>query len=165
MTISLLSCNHEPTHFISREAIQAIDKQKIEKMIAVRERGMIEKDLAPVMNQFSENATWINSQGYYFEGKPEIEKFHIMMFNNDSLHYEYIAGKPKVRLTDTQNAVAYYGWQMNWINRFNTYDTVKKEIGLMTLTAQKEDSTWHWKAVTNQHTPWFYDRIEPVFID
>ena len=165
IAISLLNCNHEPTHFISREAIQAIDKQKIEEMIAAREKGMITKDLVPVMKQFSEDATWINSQGYYFEGKQVIEKFHKMMFYNDSLDYEYITGKSKVRLLDNQNAIAYYSWQMNWINRFNVIDTVKKEIGLMTLTAQKVDSTWHWKAVTNQHTPWFYDKIEPVLID
>ena len=165
IAISLLGCYREPTHFISREAIRAIDKQKIEDMIAAREQGMIAKDLASVMNQFSENATWINSQGYYFEGKPVIEKFHKMMFDNDSLDYEYLAGKAKVRVLDNQNASAYYGWQMNWIHRINTNDTVNKEIGLMTLTAQKTDSTWHWKAVTNQHTPWFYKSIVPVFID
>ncbi len=28
------------------------------------------------MSQFSDDATWINSQGYYFEGKDNVRKFH-----------------------------------------------------------------------------------------
>jgi uncharacterized protein (TIGR02246 family) len=164
-TILLLNCNRAPIHYISQDKIQEIDAQKIAGMILAREKAMISKNLLPAMEQFSEDATWINSQGYYFKGRPEIEKFHKMMFGNDSLDYVYVAGTPEVRLLDNRNAVAYYGWQMNWINRLNRLDTVKKEIGLMTLTAQKVDSAWQWKAITNQHTPWFYDKITPVAIE
>jgi len=35
----------------------------------------------------------------------------------------------------------------------------------MILTARKYKDNWKWIAVTNQYTPWFYDEIEPVFID
>lgn len=164
-TILLLNCHRAPTHFIPGEEIRENDAQKLSEMILAREKAMISKNLVPAMEQFSEDATWINSQGYYFEGRPEIEKFHKMMFSNDSLDYVYVAGTPKVRILDNRNAIAYYGWQMIWINRVNRLDTVKKEIGLMTLTAQKVDSAWQWKAITNQHTPWFYDEITPVAIE
>jgi hypothetical protein len=40
-----------------------------------------------------------------------------------------------------------------------------REIGLMTLLAHKSGSTWQWIAVTNQHTPEFYERIDPVTIE
>lgn len=163
--LTLLNCSQEPGHYISRKEIREIDKQKISKMITTREKAMISKNLEPIMDQFSENATWINSQGYYFEGKAVIKDFHKMMFNNDSLDYEYIAGTPRVRVLDNRNAIAYYGWQMIWINRTNRRDTVKREIGLMTLTAQKADSAWQWQAVTNQHTPWFYKEISTVTIE
>ena len=158
----ILNCKPPPTHYVSRHEIHELDRQKLATMIHTREQGMIAKDLAQVMKQFSENATWINSQGYYFEGKPVIEKFHQMMFANDSLDYQYIAGTPRIRILANSNAIAYYGWQMIWINRMNRTDTVKREIGLMTLMAQKADSSWQWKAITNQHTPWFYRKINPV---
>jgi len=35
----------------------------------------------------------------------------------------------------------------------------------MTLTAQKRQGRWYWIAVTNQHTPWFYEAVDPVTID
>lgn len=141
------------------------DSIEIVKMISKREKAMINGDINTVMSQFSENATWINSQGYYFEGKEEVLKFHSMLAENDSLDYYYEAGQPRIRIIDSNNAIAYYSWKMFWYKRAIPTDTTFKEIGLMTLTAQKYNSNWHWIAVTNQHTPWFYTEIEPVFID
>ena len=31
----------------------------------------------------------------------------------------------------------------------------------MTLCAQKRQGKWYWTAVTNQHTPWFYETVDP----
>ena len=66
---------------------------------------------------------------------------------------------------DSSNAIACYAWKMYWYSKINPADTVNREIGLMTLTAQKRLGQWYWIAVTNQHTPWFYDVIDPVTMD
>jgi len=134
-------------------------------MIAERERAMIEKDVESAMSQFSDDATWINSQGYYFEGKRNVREFHDMLADNATLDYSYEAGAPRIRLVDASNAIAYYSWKMFWFTRGDPADIVKKEIGLMTLTARKREGRWQWIAVTNQHTPWFYDAIEPVTVE
>ncbi|MGW9684835.1 nuclear transport factor 2 family protein [Flagellimonas sp. 2504JD1-5] len=134
-------------------------------MIMDRERAMIDKNIDLVMPQFSEDATWINSQGYLFEGKKELEKFHVMFAENDSLNYYYEIGNPRIRFLDGNNALAYYSWKMFWFKKENPADTTFKEIGLMTLNAQKQNEKWKWVAVTNQHTPWFYKKIEPVKIE
>lgn len=141
------------------------DSLVLVQMIADREEAMIQKDMNLAMSQFAEDATWINSQGYFFEGKNEVEKFHAMLAGNDSLEYYYEAGSPRVRVLDANNSLAYYSWKMFWFRKENMWDTVIREIGLMTLHAQKEDGTWKWKAVTNQHTPWFYQKVEPVYVD
>jgi len=134
-------------------------------MISLREQAMINKDIEVAMEQFSENPTWINSQGYYFSGREEVRKFHGMLAGNDSLDYYYEAGTPRIRITDANNALAYYSWKMFWLRKDNPVDTTFKEIGLMTLNAQKDNGTWQWIAVTNQHTPWFYPEIEEVKIE
>ena len=48
---------------------EGIFSMQLADMISVREKAMIEKDIATAMSQFDEDATWINSQGYFFEGK------------------------------------------------------------------------------------------------
>jgi hypothetical protein len=141
------------------------DSITIAKMITVREKAMINKDIQNAIDQFSEEATWINSQGYYFEGKDHIKKFHQMLAGNDSLDYYYQAGNPRIRIIDSKSALAYYGWKMFWFHRGNPADTTFKEIGLMTLTAHKSKNNWQWIAVTNQHTPWFYENVLPVTTD
>ncbi|WP_299366676.1 hypothetical protein [Winogradskyella sp.] len=138
---------------------------QLKEMINEREKAMINKDIETAMSQFSEDISWINSQGYYFEGKKEVRRFHAYLAGNDSLDYYYKAGKPRIRIIDSKNALAYYSWKMFWYKKSNPLDTVNREIGLMTLTAQKNESKWQWIAVTNQHTPWFYDIIENVTID
>ena len=119
------------------EPLRKTDSLELIKMISQREKAMINKDINTAMSQFSEDVTWINSQGYYFEGKNEVLKFHNMLAENDSLDYYYKAGIPKVRIINQDNALAYYSWKMFWYKRENPKDTVNKEIGLMTLTAKK----------------------------
>ena len=141
------------------------DIDRLTEMIAVREKAMIEKDIETAMSQFSDDATWINSQGYYFEGKQNIREFHAMLAGREEQDYTYEAGAPRIRILDASNAVAYYSWKMFWFEKGHPEKTVKDEIGLMTLTAQKRDGHWVWVAVTNQHTPWFYETVDPVTID
>ena len=139
------------------------DSLQIAQMIAERERTMIDKELGPALEQFADDATWINSQGYYFQGREVIRDFHEMLVAKSDYHYE--AGEPRIRVTDAENAIAYYSWKMYWLGGESGTDTTMKEIGLMTLSAQKRDGVWRWIAVTNQHTPWFYESVEPVVIE
>ena len=162
--MSLWSCKQSDVPGNKQVSIKG-DSLMLVKMISEREKAMIDKDINQAMSQFSEDITWVNSQGYYFEGKGEVLKFHNMLAQNDSLDYYYRAGIPKVRIIDVDNAVAYYSWKMFWYKRENPKDTVNKEIGLMSLTARKIENQWKWIAITNQHTPWYYDEIEPVTID
>jgi uncharacterized protein (TIGR02246 family) len=144
---------------------EADEVARLAEMIAVREKAMIEKDVETAMSQFSDDATWINSQGYYFEGKQNVLEFHEMLAGRESMDYTYEAGEPRIRLLDASNAVAYYSWKMFWFQPDNPDEITTEEIGLMTLTAQKRDDRWYWVAVTNQHTPWFYETIDAVTID
>ena len=162
LLLSFYSCGQETSTKKREEQSAKADSLEIAKMISKREKAMINKDIITAMSQFSENATWINSQGYYFEGKDEVLKFHNMLAGRDSLDYYYEAGQPRIKILDNQNAIAYYSWKMFWYKKVNPTDTTFKEIGLMTLTAQKEHNKWKWIAVTNQHTPWIYEKIEPV---
>jgi uncharacterized protein (TIGR02246 family) len=134
-------------------------------MIRVREKAMIEKDIDTAMSQFSDDATWINSQGYFFEGKQNVLEFHGMLAGRESMDYSYEAGAPRIRLVDSSNAIAYYSWKMFWFAKGSPDNVTNEEIGLMTLTAQKREGQWYWVAVTNQHTPWFYETIDAVTVD
>ena len=156
----LIGCNNKGDNKAPDTHLDA--KEYISKMILVREKAMKQKDLAVAMGQFDESATWINSQGYYFEGKNHVEEFHKMLLGNDSLDYYYEAGEPKIRILDPDHAIAYYSWKMFWFRKANPSDTTNFEIGLMTLHAQKKKNLWKWVAVTNQHTPWFYKKVLPV---
>ena len=162
--LAFFSCKKENLSAIIHQSTK-IDSLQLVKMISERESAMIEKDIDSAMSQFSDDITWINSQGYYFEGKKEVLKFHNMLADNDSLDYYYEAGIPRIRMIDFDNALAYYSWKMFWYKKEVPTDTITKEIGLMTLTARKTKDNWKWIAITNQHTPWFYNEIELVFID
>lgn len=161
----LFCCSQENSNKPSRTTTGSADSLRLAAMISVREKAMIEKDIDSAMSQFTDDATWINSQGYFFEGKQNVLEFHSMLAGNDSLDYFYQAGAPRIRLIDSSTAIVYYSWKMFWYRKVTPQDTVNKEIGLMTLTAQKRRGQWYWLAVTNQHTPWFYDAIDPVTID
>lgn len=161
--ILVISCNTN-SNIDNSESYKA-DEEIISRMIHNREKAMIAKDVETSISQFSDDVTWINSQGYFFEGKDVVTDFHHMMAGNDSLDYYYEAGKPRIRILDEENALAYYSWKMFWYRKDNPADTTMKEIGLMTLNARKYKDGWKWNAITNQHTPWFYDTIEPVLIE
>jgi len=164
LILSLFSCRQEVSTKKNESSTKA-DSLELVKMIFEREKAMINKDIEIAMSQFSDDVTWINSQGYYFEGKDEVLKFHNMLAENDSLDYYYEVGIPKIRIFDFDNAITYYSWKMFWYKKETPTDTVNKEIGLMTLTAKKYKNNWKWIAITNQHTPWFYEEIEPVSIN
>jgi hypothetical protein len=53
---------------------------------------MINKDIETAMSQFTDDATWINSVGTFYEGKTSLFKFHNMLSSNDSLGYYLEAG-------------------------------------------------------------------------
>ncbi|NNF33967.1 MAG: hypothetical protein HKN68_07655 [Saprospiraceae bacterium] len=162
--IIIIACNSSKNDVSTLSDSDSIENALI-MMIEERERAMINKDVETAISQFSDDITWINSQGYFFEGIEVVTDFHHMMAGNDSLDYYYEAGKPRIRILDEENALAYYSWKMFWYRKDNPVDTTMKEIGLMTLNARKYNDTWKWNAITNQHTPWFYDSVEPVIIE
>jgi ketosteroid isomerase-like protein len=45
-------------------------------MVNARENAMKKKDINAVMAQFSDDATFINGEGYYLANKVEIAAFH-----------------------------------------------------------------------------------------
>ena len=163
VTISLASCDllDQPACTSTRHT----DSLQLVEMVLQREQAMTEKNVQGAISQFADNASWINSQGYYFEGKDEVEKFHAMLVGNDTTDYLYHAGIPRINIINSRTAIAYYSWKMLWYTKSTPADTTFREIGLMTLLAIKDQGHWKWVAVTNQHTPWFYERIEPVGID
>lgn len=152
------SCNTYKAGNYTREK-QMNDSLALVKMVNERENAMKKKDMAGVMTQFSDDATFINSKGYYFANKVEIEKFHHRLTQNDTIGYHYKAGNVQVRLLDRKNALVYYPWRVDWYNIANAKDTLVKEIGLMTLTAQKRKTRWLWVAITNQHTPEYFENL------
>ncbi len=159
------------THIACQESSPRNDREfdlaavTLANMIEERETAMIERDIDTAISQFADDATWINSQGYFFQGKESILEFHNMLAGRDSVDYYYEAGEPRIRLIDDRNALAYYSWKMFWYDRDNPADTTFREIGLMTLSATRINGSWKWTAVTNQHTPWFYETIDVVTID
>lgn len=162
MKIILLVSLFQPAaadQVLSPEA--ASNSEALSNMVTQREHAMQTKNASLAMEQFSSDATWINSQGYYFEGKSAVAKFHTMLTQDPKRDYHYEAGSPRIRLLDSSNAVVYYAWKMTWFERGNAEKIINPEVGLMTLTAQKRDGKWYWVAVTVQHTPWFYPSIEP----
>jgi uncharacterized protein (TIGR02246 family) len=144
--------SHSNNHFTE-------DSLTLVKMVNERETAMKKKDLATVMTQFSEDATFINSAGFYFADKKEIEKFHHGLTQSDTIGYYYTAGNVTVRLLDKNNTLVYYPWRMDWHKTSNPADTLIKEVGLMTLSAQKRNDKWLWVAITNQHTPEYFDDL------
>ena len=157
--------------FVSSPSVFALENtnilisQKLTNMILEREKAMIDKDINSAMSQFSDDITWINSQGYFFEGKQNVLEFHNMLANNATQDYYYEAGQPRIRIINSNSAIAYYSWKMFWFDKGKPKAINKKEIGLMTLSAEKRNGAWYWIAVTNQHTPWFYETIDAVTID
>jgi uncharacterized protein (TIGR02246 family) len=117
------------------------------------------KDINKVMSQFSDDATFINSDGYFLANKKEIAAFHKALSQTDSLGYNYVAGQVHLRFLDQNNALVYYPNKMNWYRLSNQKDTVERETRLLTLSAQKRNGTWLWVAVTNQVTIEYFDDL------
>jgi hypothetical protein len=154
----LCSCDTNKTNSNIRNNVTN-DSLILVKMVKARENAMKIKDIATVMTQFSDDATFINSQGYYCANKREIEKFHNELTHLDSTGYYYKAGNVHVRILDTKNALVYYPWRMDWFNTSKPNDTLNKEVGLMSLTAQKRNDKWLWVAITNQHTSEYFNDL------
>jgi hypothetical protein len=129
------------------------------QMIEVREKAMKERDIPTIITQFKDNATWINSGGFYFRNKKEIEQFHTTLTRIDTFGYIYKAGKTTINILSPEFALVYYPWEMDWYKIASPKDTVK-EVGLMSLTAQKDTSGWKWRAITNQHTYEYFDDLK-----
>ena len=135
------------------------DSSALVNMVNKREIAMKKKDIPAVMAQFSEDATFINGEGYYCANKAEIEEFHKGLTQSDSLGYYYTAGRVHVRVLDNNNALVYYPNRMDWFKISNPKDTIEKETRLLTLTAQKRNNQWKWVAITNQQTLEYFDDL------
>lgn len=159
LTLVICACQiSAPSHKSAKAT--AGDRLVILKMIQEREQGMQTKDLAKVMNQFREDATYINSGGYYFKNKSEIEKFHRgIMLSEPGYSATYQAGNPTINILSAEFALAYYPWQIITIKTSLPADTLVG-TGLMTLTAQKDTKGWKWRAITNQQTKEFFEDLE-----
>ncbi len=90
------------------------DIAALAKMVHEREAAMKTRDIASVMAQFSDDATFINAQGYYCANKAEVEAFHKQLMFREGVGYNYLAGKETVRLLDESNALVYYPWKMDF---------------------------------------------------
>ncbi len=157
--------NNRTTNTTSTDSLALLE------MIKVREKAMKEKDMKTVMSQFRDDATFINSNGFYFKNKKEIESFHKKLTLNDTVGYTYKAGIATIRILSPDFALAYYPWEMDWYKLPTLKDTINwyklsaqkdtiKEIGLMSLTAQKDNTGWKWKAITNQHTEEYFNDLK-----
>jgi len=56
--------------------------------------------------------------------------------------------------------LVYYPWRIDSFLRSNPKDTIISEIGLMTLSAQRRNDQWFWIAITNQHTPEYFNDLD-----
>jgi len=150
--------------FMSASLWANSDVEQLLTLVNEREDAMQTKNLSLAMKNFSKDIVWINSQGYYFKGFDSVKDLHNMMMTDKSRDYQYSIGKPLVKILDRNNAIVYYPWRMLWHKPQNISDVVFDEVGLMTLNASKSSGHWKWVAITVQHTPWFYETIEPVEI-
>ena len=135
------------------------DSLTLLQMVRDRESAMKERNIDAVMAQFSDDATFINGDGYFLANKAEITAFHIGLTQSDSIGYHYIAGNVHVRILDENNALVYYPNRMDWYRFSNPKDTIEKETRLLTLSAQKRHGTWQWIAITNQQTIEYFDDL------
>ncbi|MDQ3292574.1 MAG: nuclear transport factor 2 family protein [Bacteroidota bacterium] len=139
---------------------RSADSIALINMIQVREKAMQVKDLPTVINQFREDATFINGGGYYFKGRSEIAKFHQFISQTQPGYTsKYQAGKATINILSSEFALAYYPWQIITVKTTPPMDTIKG-TGLMTLLAQKENQTWKWRAITNQRTDEYFPNLE-----
>jgi hypothetical protein len=137
----------------------ASDSLILLNMVQTRQFAMKKKDVPAMMKQFANDATFINPAGYIYENKAEIESYYNTLTHLDTISYYYGTGSVELRMLDANNAMVYYPWRMDWYNIQHPTDTLYKEFGLFTITAQKRNTIWYWIAVTDQHTPEFFDDL------
>jgi uncharacterized protein (TIGR02246 family) len=135
------------------------DSVTLIKMVHERAEAMKHKNIDAVVAQFSDDATFINGEGYYLANKAEITEFHKGLTESDSIGYYYTVGKVHVRMLDENNALVYYPNRMDWFRVSNPKDTIEKETDLLTLSAQKRNGKWQWIAITNQPTIDYFDDL------
>lgn len=135
------------------------DSLTLVEMVHIRSNAMKKRNIDAVMAQFSDDATFINGDGYYLANKAEIGAFHSGLTQSDSIGYHYIAGNVNIRMLDDKNALVYYPNRMDWYNVSNPKDTIEKETRLLTLSAQKRSGKWQWIAITNQQTNEYFDDL------
>ena len=121
--------------------------------------AMQKKDLSTVMKPFAEDANLVNPAGYFYSNKKEIEDYYITINHLDTITYNYSSGSVDLRMLDGNNALIYYPWEMDWYNIKQPGKILYKESGLVSIVAQKRNTMWQWVAVTNQHTPEFFQDL------
>jgi hypothetical protein len=166
------------------------DSLALVKMVRDRAIAREKHDIIAELSQFSDDATFINSDGLLLPDKKAIEKhlkesnasgdssetfeiklseIHpptgVLLYRNFKgrwidLYDHYIAGNIKIRIIDKNNALVYYPWRIDSFLRSNPKDTIISEIGLMTLSAQRRNDQWFWIAITNQHTPEYFNDLD-----
>ena len=158
-TLLLLnSCGNNNTEVKETDSSTS-DSLLLIEMVHARATAMKKKDIGAVMAQFSDDATFINGEGYYLANKVEIADFHKGLTQSESIGYYYIAGHVHVRMLDHNNALVYYPNRMDWYRNSNPKDTIEKETRLLTLSAQKRNGNWQWVAITNQQTPEYFEDL------
>jgi len=135
------------------------DSVALIEMIYERAKAMRHKNIDAVMAQFSDDATFINGDGYYLANKAEIAEFHKGLTQSNAIGYYYTVGNVHVRMLDENNALVYYPNRMDWYRVSNPRDTIEKETRLMTLSAQKRNGKWQWIAITNQQTTEYFNDL------
>ena len=141
------------------QSAYAPDSLILLSMVQTRQFAMKQKDIPSVMKQFADDATLINPAGYFYENKKEIESYYNTVTHLDTITYNYTSGTVELRMLDGNNALIYYPWEMDWYNTKKTGTILYKEFGLMSISAQKRNTSWYWVAVNDQHTSDFFDDL------
>jgi uncharacterized protein (TIGR02246 family) len=114
------------------------------------------QDTAKELANYSEDATFLTTAGRYMVGKKALKAFYRRLVGTtDSIHYR--AGTPVVRMLDSQHALVYYTWKVEWYRTGQPSNL--DDVGMMTISAQKRNRRWYWVAVTSQRLPAFFDSI------
>jgi hypothetical protein len=185
----LLSCKTMKNDEKRKETFKE-DSLALVKMVRERAIAREKHDIIAELSQFSEDATFINSDGLLLPDKKAIEK-HLKAINSSDdssetfeinlseikpptgillyrnfkgrwtdLYDHYTAGNIKIRIIDKNNALVYYPWRIDSFLSSNPKDTIITEIGLMTLSGQRRNDKWFWIAITNQHTPEYFNDLD-----
>jgi hypothetical protein len=166
------------------------DSVALVKMVRDRAIAREKHDIIAELSQFSDDATFINSDGLLLPNKKAIENHlkesnasgdssetfeiklseiqpptGVLLYRNFKGRWidlcdQYTAGNIKIRIIDKNNALVYYPWRIDSFLRSNPKDTIISEIGLMTLSAQRRNDQWFWIAITNQHTPEYFNDLD-----